>query len=219
MFQVTIELGKLTDWLALTINSLVFISGLVVLWLARANLKTFVKQMRSQSQHQVMEAHKTLYMPLIQDDQLSALVFGSNPKVTKAALMASMIINHSSRVHSDYENGIFSQDYASGLAANIAGIFRLPAIAERWKIAKLYHRPSFVAFVEKAVQASINAEMSHPDPLFGQSLPEQAAPEQRSDGSESAAQADELPSITSPTGFALASADNKEPGQATATPP
>lgn len=160
MPAVTITYGAgsdITDWLGLVVSVLGFSSGLIVLWLAKRNIDAILRQIRSQSLHQAIEAHKSLYLPIIQDEHLSTLVGGSTAPAFRRELLASILINHAGRVFAEIREGNLADLKESAFLADFSEFYRWPLIRDRWPHVRQFHPVEFAAFVDD-VDARVRAD-------------------------------------------------------------
>lgn len=149
--NVTIDLGKLTDWLALIVNAAGFAVGIFVLIAAKHNVTALLLQMKSQSFQALTEAHKTLFMPFVQDLKVANLASDGAGKVVQERLLASMMINHASRIYSEISDKIIPDYDEDVFRDDLLDLFSFPIVRARWPDVKGYHRPAFVLFVDGAL--------------------------------------------------------------------
>lgn len=154
---ITFDLGKATDWLGLVISFLGFSSGLIVLWFAKTNVEALLRQIRSQSLHQSIEAHRNLYLPIIQDAHLSQLIAGEGSETFRRAYLASMLINHAGRVFSEVRSGNMPDLSEAEFTSDFREFFEWPIIRERWPSVKRFHSSEFAAFVDE-VEAALPSQ-------------------------------------------------------------
>lgn len=151
MIQVSIDLGKLTDWIGLIVNTLGLTSGLVMLWFTRRTVQALLSQLRSQSSHQIVEAHKSLYMPIVSNPDLSRIVSGGEPTKFQQRMLGSMMINHAGRIFAEFKHKIRSPGDMARFQTDMRDMFTLGLVASRWPEVKTFHDADFMAFVDAAL--------------------------------------------------------------------
>lgn len=149
---VIIDLGKITDWLSLIVNICGFGGAITALFLTRKNIGLLLSQIRSQSYHSQIEAHKTLFLPIIQDKELARLLAdGADVDRVRANFLASMLINHASRIHNDFLNKVGPPRAIKEFIDDASDLFSIPIVRKRWSEVKAFHDLKFVLFIEKEV--------------------------------------------------------------------
>lgn len=164
MFKFTIDLGNLTDWLSLIVSVMAFSSGILVLWLAKRNIDALLLQMRSQVAHNVIESHKTLYMPIVQDPALAEMIAGKNAEEYRRKMLASMLINHAGKMFQERQSGTMIFLEEAEFKADVADFLTLPVVRNRWPEVKAFHPADFVKFVDECIAISPAVEAEHSPP-------------------------------------------------------
>jgi hypothetical protein len=154
MFEFTIDAGRLTDWLSLGVSTLAFTSGLIVLWMAKRNIDALLAQIRSQSANQAIEAHKTLYMPIVQDPALAEMIAGDDHPKYRKNMLVSMMINHASRLFFELNQGHLTSVNRQDFEEDLLDLFSSAAVRERWPNVRSFHNPGFVDFVDGCLARS-----------------------------------------------------------------
>jgi len=144
-----IDLGKLTDWLLVAIALAALVSGIFAALFAKKNIRAVIEQLRSQSNHQIYEAHKTLYFPIVQSRELSDIVSGGDGGAFQINMLGSMLINHSARLFAEVRAGNLPMIPAEVFRADLVDFLSWPAVYNRWPEVKSFHDPEFVALVEE----------------------------------------------------------------------
>lgn len=151
MSTTVIDLGDLTDWLAVGVNAAGFVVGIAVLLAAKRNVDALLLQMRSQSSQALIEAHKTLFLPLIQDRKLADIASGGAGEEFQKRMLASVMINHASRIFYEINSRVIPDYDPSIFRDDLLDLFALPIVAARWPQVQAFHRAEFVKFVEEAL--------------------------------------------------------------------
>ena len=150
---IHLDFGKLTDWLGILINLGGFGVGIFVLITANRNLKALSLQMQSQSSQALVEAHKTLFMPLVQNAKLAELASGSQGPAFRKKMLASMMINHASRIYYEIADGVIPDYDRQVFQDDLLDMFSIPIVEKRWPEVRSFHRAGFVLFVDAALSA------------------------------------------------------------------
>lgn len=151
MVTLVYDLGKLTDWLGIVINAIALASGLVLLWFSKRTLDAVLVQLRSQSSHQIVEAHKTLFLPLVSDPDLAALVSNGDGQNFSRRMLGSILINHAGRIFAEFKYKVRSKDDIARFRADLRDMFEMEIVRGRWPSVKAFHDAKFVAFVEETI--------------------------------------------------------------------
>jgi hypothetical protein len=152
MVTFEVDLGKLTDWIGIAVNVLVFGTGLFVLWTGKQSVDALLRQLQSQASQQAYEAHKTVYMPVIQDPALAKMVWGPKADEYRLKLLASVMINHASRVYEEIKRGNIQHASLDSFRPDLTDLLSWPVIRDRWPEVRNFHHSEFVALADSCLQ-------------------------------------------------------------------
>lgn len=145
--------------------TVIYTIGTLLLWYStRANVRALEHQLsvlKSQAAQQtsfykvtasntVLDAHREIYLSLIENPKLARLLQTSLPAAnerTIAELLASIMINHCSRVYQNFQHGFFDHSDFAGFYRDARDLFNVPLIKWRWETVAKYHSDDFVKFI------------------------------------------------------------------------
>ena len=155
-----IDLGKLTDWIGIAVNALIFLSGLFVLRASLKSVQAVLRQLQSQATQQAYEAHKTAYMPLIQDPKLAKMMWGADADEYRINLLSSILVNQSSRVFEETVKGNIPHQTLETFRLDLMDLLSWPVIRRRWAQIRQFHHPDFVKLADECL-VEIDAAEAH----------------------------------------------------------
>lgn len=146
-----IDFGKLTDWLTLVTSIFALIVNVTLLLVATRNIRIIRAQLKSQSYHQIIDSHRNLFLDIIKSDELLNAISDSNIDETRKTMLASVIINHASRIFNDFVNDIAHIGNKDSFLEDLVETFQIEIVSARWPQVRAYHNKDFRDYIEKEV--------------------------------------------------------------------
>jgi hypothetical protein len=145
-------LPNIADWLTLGVSAAGFATGLIMLWVTKRSVDALILQLKTQAYHSLVEAHKSLFLPVVTSRELSQIAFGNARAQLRGKLLASIMINHASLIFSDIHDGVIPDYDIAVFRRDLLDLFELEGVRGRWPEVKGFHKPAFVHFVDETLR-------------------------------------------------------------------
>ncbi len=112
--------------------------------------------LQSASQHQILSAHRDIFLRLTENEELTRLLHvgaQSEQEISaiRRTMLASILVNHCLRIYLDTQAGQVPSLPQYDFASDAADMFSLPIVQQKWPIIRSFQPKDFVEFIEKQV--------------------------------------------------------------------
>jgi hypothetical protein len=138
------SISALISALALTVSA-------VSAHFTRKNIELVSRQIASQASNSIIEAHKNLFMSIIESDELSGLVAAGDLTKFRQNMISSMLINHCSRIYGEYKRASLGADDFDSFLQDALDLFSMQIVRDRWPAVERFHDENFSQFINEYV--------------------------------------------------------------------
>lgn len=147
----------------IAISTVIYTVGTFLLWrTTNKSVQKLDEQIEHQkstslsaAHHNVLDAHRSLFLNLITNDSLLKTYCGDDENIDEVRknLLASALINHALRIFLDYENKL-SFEEIDAYENDVRDLFSHPLVLKRWEQVKMFHPSAFRSFIDDKVLKS-----------------------------------------------------------------
>lgn len=141
---------------AALVSALALIANAIMAYASKKSIDLLSRQLRSQSLHSIIDAHKDLYMSILSNDELCKLVADGHVEEYRRKQLGSILINHCSAIFSDYETELLDTNEFHEFVADAQGLFELSIVRTRWSEVRDFHSVAFRQFVDVKVLGGLD---------------------------------------------------------------
>lgn len=140
----------------------IYTIGTFLLWIStRKTTELLARELQNQiasnvsiAHHAVLDAHRNLYLEVIRDPHLLAILASSmeiSEDEARSKFFGTLLINHALRVFWDYKYNIADAKSMESFQRDVCDMFSFPFVRKRWEEVKKFHPPEFKIFVDNAI--------------------------------------------------------------------
>ncbi|MDA8172091.1 MAG: hypothetical protein M0Z48_09745 [Nitrospiraceae bacterium] len=140
----------------------IYTVGTFLLWIStRKTTKLLTRELQNQvasnisiAHHNVLDAHRDLYLEIICDPYLLktlAASMGVDEDEARTKFLGTLLINHSLRIFWDYKYNLADSRSLDSFQRDVSDMFSFPFVRKRWEEVKKFHPPEFQIFIENAI--------------------------------------------------------------------
>ena len=140
----------------------IYTIGTFLLWIStRKTTKLLARELQNQvasnastAHHNVLDAHRNLYLDIIRDSCLLKILassMGVNEDEARSKFLGTLLINHTLRIFWDYKNNLADARSLDSFQRDVSDMFSFPFVRKRWEEVKKFHPPEFQIFIDNAL--------------------------------------------------------------------
>jgi hypothetical protein len=141
------------------IMTIIYTFGTLLLWMStrstvkilKTQLDNQLRQIKSASNSQIITSHRELFLTILQDEHLSAALFGKKRGVDADSIrrrwLGTILINHCYLIFAEHQTGVISGEFYE-FVEDAKDLFSFGLVRSRWEEVRAFHQADFARFID-----------------------------------------------------------------------